>query len=63
MALDPWHLDVLIPLALAYALSVWGFFAEQALAAQRLASVTRPMRSRPRISTRVQDDGGSVQAA
>jgi tetratricopeptide (TPR) repeat protein len=62
-AFDPWHLDTVVPLALIYALSIWGYLLEQRRIAARLAAEMRPARSRPRVSTRVQDEGHTEEAA
>jgi hypothetical protein len=63
MPSSTWNLEMLIPLALIYALSLWGHFTEQAIIKHRLATATRPIRTRPRVSTRVQDEGSTEEAA
>jgi tetratricopeptide (TPR) repeat protein len=63
MGFDPWCLDLVVPLALVYALSIAGHFSEQAGAARRLAEAARPIRSRPRLSAQVPNDGPSREAA
>ncbi len=60
---DPWCLGALVPLALIYGLSVWGYFGEQARIARREAELMKPMRSKPRASTQVRDEGSQREVA
>jgi tetratricopeptide repeat protein len=63
MTWDPWYLDVVVPLALIYTVSLWRYFAEQGRIARRNAEALRPGRMRPRVSTRVQEVESGKQAA
>ena len=60
---DPWGLDLLVPLVLVFAFSIWGAFAEQSRINRRLADTLRPMHGKPRASTRVQDESASREVA
>ena len=60
---DPWCLDLLVPLVLVFAFSIWGAFAEQTRISRRLADTLQPMRGKPRASTRVQDGSASREVA
>lgn len=60
---DPWCLGAVVPLALVCGLSLWAYFAEQARIARREAELMKPMRSKPRASTQVHDDGSQREVA
>jgi hypothetical protein len=63
MGFDPWHLDLFVPLAVIYALSLWGHFAEQARIAARLEAIAQPLRPRRRAPAPSQEDGFSKEVA